>query len=136
MNSDNNILNTIWKSTFFTAILYFIVCLTWGTTWIGIKIAVESVPPLFASCLRFVIAFPFLLFFTLLNKAPIFFPKEQRIFFIILILFYFTVPYYLLSYAEQYVSSGLTSLLFSTMPIFSIIFCAKSLEIYIRSFSP
>lgn len=122
MNSGNNILNTILKSTLFTAVLYFIVCLTWGTTWIGIKIAVESVPPLLASGLRFIIAFPFLLFFTLLTKAPIFFPKEQKKFFIILILFYFTVPYYLLSYGEQYVSSGLTSLLFSTMPIFSIIF--------------
>ena len=122
MNLNNNFLNTLWKSTFFTMILYFIVCLTWGTTWIGIKIAVETVPPLLASGLRFVIAFPFLLIITLLTKAPIFFPKEQRRFFISLILFYFTIPYYLLSYGEQYVSSGLTSLLFSTMPIFSIIF--------------
>lgn len=121
MNLNNQILSKIWKSTLFTTMLYIIVCLTWGTTWIGIKIAVESVPPLLASGLRFVIAFPFLLIITLLVKAPIFFPKEQRFFFIVLVFFYFTIPYYLLSYGEQYVSSGLTSLLFSTMPIFSII---------------
>lgn len=122
MKSNSKTLNWIWKSTFLTFVLYLIVCLTWGTTWIGIKIAVESAPPLFASGLRFMIAFPFLLLMTILFKAPLTFPKEQRQFFIILTLFYFTIPYYLISYGEQYVSSGLTSLLFSTMPVFSIIF--------------
>lgn len=122
MKLNSNMLNMIWKSALFTMILYFVVCFTWGTTWIGIKIAVESVPPLFASGLRFIIAFPFLLFITYLVKAPVFFPKAQRYFLIILTLFYFTIPYYLISYGEQYVSSGLTSLLFSTMPVFSMIF--------------
>lgn len=122
MKLNNNTLNIIWHSTFFTAVLYIIVCLTWGTTWIGIKIAVESVPPLLASGLRFIIAFPFLLFITFLVKSPILFPKGKGFFLIVLTLFYFTIPYYFISYGEQYVSSGLTSLLFSTMPVFLIIF--------------
>ena len=37
---------------------------------------------------------------------------------------YFSVPYYLLNYGEQYVASGLTALLFSSMPVFILIFSA------------
>lgn len=103
-------------------VLYVIVCLTWGTTWIGIKIALESLPPLTVSGLRFLVAFPFLLFITYIFKAPIFFPRKQTGFFIFLTLFYFSLPYYFIGYGEQYVSSGLTSLIFSTMPVFSMIF--------------
>lgn len=110
------------NSKFVIFLLFIIVCLTWGTTWIGIKIAVETVNPLLAAGLRFVIAFPFLILITIFAKSPILFPKKTGHFFILLTIFYFTIPYYLISFGEQYVSSGLTSLLFSTMPIFSILF--------------
>ncbi|MBS0553815.1 MAG: EamA family transporter, partial [Proteobacteria bacterium] len=48
------------SSAVVVAILFAIVCLTWGTTWLGIKLAVDTVPPLLAAGLRFVIAFPLL----------------------------------------------------------------------------
>lgn len=121
-------LRIFWQSSLVTAILYSVVCLTWGTTWLGIKVAVDSIPPLTASGARFVIAFPFFLIICLLARAPVFFPKNRRVFFVLLTVFYFSAPYYFISYGEQYVSSGLTSLLFSTMPIFSIIFSALLLN--------
>lgn len=122
------------NSKFVIFLLFIIVCLTWGTTWIGIKIAVETVNPLLAAGLRFVIAFPFLILITIIAKSPILFPKKTGHFFILLTIFYFTIPYYLISFGEQYVSSGLTSLLFSTMPIFSILFAKIILKdkIYIN----
>lgn len=43
-----------------------------GTTWLGIKIAVESVPPLTAAGLRFLIAFPLFLLFARLRHETIF----------------------------------------------------------------
>ncbi|HSX89456.1 MAG TPA: EamA family transporter, partial [Pseudomonas sp.] len=52
---------------FITSLLFLIVCLSWGTTWLGIKIAVESVPPLTAAGLRFLIAFPLFLAFAALR---------------------------------------------------------------------
>lgn len=61
------------KSKYIIFLLFVIVCLTWGTTWIGIKIAVETVNPLLAAGLRFIIAFPFLLLITFISKSPIFF---------------------------------------------------------------
>lgn len=111
-----------------TALLFLIVCLSWGTTWLGIKIAVESAPPLTAAGLRFLIAFPLFVSFALVRREPIRFPRNQSGFFIFVALFYFGIPYYLLNYGELYVSSGLTALLFSTMPIFILIFSAAFLS--------
>ncbi|WP_433589679.1 DMT family transporter [Pseudomonas koreensis] len=113
-----------WLAGLLTCTLFLIVCLSWGTTWLGIKIAVESVPPLTAAGLRFLIAFPLFLSFAVLRKAPLLFPRQSRWFFVFVTLSYFSLPYYLLNYGELHVSSGLTALLFSCMPVFILIFSA------------
>lgn len=117
-----------WLAGIITSALFLIVCLSWGTTWLGIKIAVESVPPLTAAGLRFLIAFPLFLSFALLRKEPLLFPRPSRWFFVFVTLSYFSLPYYLLNYGEMHVSSGLTALLFSCMPVFILLFCALFLR--------
>ena len=117
-----------WLAGLFTCTLFLIVCLSWGTTWLGIKIAVESVPPLTAAGLRFLIAFPLFLSFAVLRKAPLLFPRQSHWFFVFVTLSYFSLPYYLLNYGELHVSSGLTALLFSCMPVFILIFSALFLR--------
>ena len=54
--------------------------------------------------------------------------RNQAGFFIFVTLCYFGVPYYLLNYGELYVSSGLTALLFSSMPVFILVFSAVFLR--------
>ncbi|GGK33023.1 Permease of the drug/metabolite transporter (DMT) superfamily [Pseudomonas koreensis] len=117
-----------WLAGLLTCTLFLIVCLSWGTTWLGIKIAVESVPPLTAAGLRFLIAFPLFLSFAVLRKAPLLFPRQSHWFFVFVTLSYFSLPYYLLNYGELHVSSGLTALLFSCMPVFILIFSALFLR--------
>lgn len=117
-----------WLAGLLTSTLFLIVCLSWGTTWLGIKIAVESVPPLTAAGLRFLIAFPLFLTFALLRKEPLLFPRQSRWFFVFVTLSYFSLPYYLLNYGEMHVSSGLTALLFSCMPVFILLFSALFLR--------
>jgi putative membrane protein PagO len=117
-----------WLAGLVTSALFLIVCLSWGTTWLGIKIAVESVPPLTAAGLRFLIAFPLFLSFALLRREPLLFPRQSRWFFVFVTLSYFSLPYYLLNYGEMHVSSGLTALLFSCMPVFILIFSAVLLQ--------
>lgn len=117
-----------WLAGLLTSSLFLIVCLSWGTTWLGIKIAVESVPPLTAAGLRFLIAFPLFLSFALLRREPLLFPRQSRWFFVFVTLSYFSLPYYLLNYGEMHVSSGLTALLFSCMPVFILIFSALFLR--------
>jgi putative membrane protein PagO len=117
-----------WLAGLITSVLFLIVCLSWGTTWLGIKIAVESVPPLTAAGLRFLIAFPLFLSFAMVRKEPLLFPRQSRWFFVFVTLSYFSLPYYLLNYGEMHVSSGLTALLFSCMPVFILLFSALFLR--------
>lgn len=117
-----------WLAGGVTSVLFLIVCLSWGTTWLGIKIAVESVPPLTAAGLRFLIAFPLFLSFALLRREPLLFPRQSRWFLVFVTLSYFSLPYYLLNYGEMHVSSGLTALLFSCMPVFILLFSAVFLR--------
>ncbi|QIE85957.1 DMT family transporter [Pseudomonas nitroreducens] len=117
-----------WLTGAVTAALFLTVCLSWGTTWLGIRIAVETVPPLTASGLRFLIAFPLFLAFARMRGDAIVFPRQSRGFFIFVTLCYFGVPYFLLNYGETLVSSGLTALLFSCMPVFILIFSAIFLQ--------
>ncbi len=112
----------LWTTKAVTSILFVVVCLSWGTTWLGIKIAVESVPPLTSAGARFLIAFPMFLLFAWVRRETIWFPREKTGFFVFVTLCYFTLPYYLLNYGEVHVSSGLTALMFSTMPVFILIF--------------
>lgn len=120
--------NSHWLAGMVTSLLFLVVCLSWGTTWLGIKIAVESVPPLTAAGLRFLIAFPLFLGFAAWRREPLMFPKGSRWFFLFVTLAYFSLPYYLLNYGEMHVSSGLTALLFSCMPVFILIFTALFLR--------
>lgn len=98
-------------------LLFSVVTFTWGTTWLAMKIAGESVPPLFATGLRFLSASPFLLLLLFIFKKPVLFPQNQRHFQLILCLFYFAIPFSLMIYGELYVSASLAAIIFSVMPV-------------------
>lgn len=100
-----------------TAGLFFAVSLTWGTTWMAMKLALVSFPPVFATGLRFLIAAPMLVALTLRANKPLLFPKGKRKFQVLLALFYFSIPFTLMIYGEETVSSGMAALLFSVMPV-------------------
>ncbi|WP_258306213.1 DMT family transporter [Enterobacter sp. CGMCC 5087] len=97
------------------------VSLTWGTTWMAMKIALISFSPVFATGLRFLIAAPVLITMAKWSGTPLLFPRGIRHFQIILSLFYFAVPFTLMIYGEETVSSGMASLLFSVMPVAIVI---------------
>lgn len=99
------------------SILFVMVSLTWGTTWLAMRIAVETIPPVFATGMRFVFASPFLISIALLTKTPLLFPSGQRLFQLIVCVFYFAMPFSLMIYGEKFVSSGLASVIFSSMPV-------------------
>nr|CBX79840.1 Protein pagO [Erwinia amylovora ATCC BAA-2158] len=96
--------------------LFIAVSLTWGTTWMAMKIAVASVPPISATGLRFLCAAPLLLLLARYQKAPLLFPAGQRGFQLCVTLFYFAIPFTLMIYGERYTSSSLAAIIFATMP--------------------
>lgn len=98
-------------------LLFSLVSITWGTTWIAMKIAVETIPPLFATGIRFLIASPLLILLSYITKAPLLFPYGQRNFQIIISFFYFSIPFTLMLYGGKYVNSSIASVIFSNMPV-------------------
>lgn len=110
------------------SILFFLVALTWGTTWLAMRIAAETIPPMFATGMRFMFASPFLISIALLWKKPILFPPGQRLFQLVICIFYFTIPFSLMIYGETYVSSGIASIIFSNMPMAVLIASALFLN--------
>ncbi|MFK8259414.1 DMT family transporter [Erwinia sp. AnSW2-5] len=96
--------------------LFSAVALTWGTTWMAMKITVTTIPPVFATGLRFLCAAPLLLLLARYNKAPLLFPAGQRGFQLCVMLFYFAIPFTLMIYGERYTSSSLAAIIFATMP--------------------
>ncbi|VFP87447.1 EamA-like transporter family protein [Candidatus Erwinia haradaeae] len=96
--------------------LFTTVCLTWGTTWIAMKIAVSAVPAILATGLRFLCAAPLLLLLAHYKKAPLLFPSTQFGFQWCVTIFYFAIPFTLMLYGESYTSSSLASIIFATMP--------------------
>ncbi|MBN3836264.1 DMT family transporter [Burkholderia sp. Ac-20344] len=102
---------------FAPVMLFILVSLTWGTTWMAMSLALKTVPPIFATGLRFLSASPFLLAIAWARQIPVIFPRGQRRFQVFVSIAYFAIPFTLMIYGEQYVSSGLAALIFSNMPV-------------------
>ncbi|CAL4042997.1 DMT family transporter [Buchnera aphidicola] len=98
-------------------ILFFLVSITWGTTWIAMKLAVNTIPPFFATGMRFILASPLLITMAYYNKTPLLFPPGERFFQLIICIFYFSIPFSLMLYGGVYVNAYVSSVIFSNMPI-------------------
>ncbi|BBI01232.1 putative transporter [Buchnera aphidicola (Nipponaphis monzeni)] len=102
-------------------LLFIIVSITWGTTWIAMKIIVETIPPLFATGMRFLLISPLLLIISYLNEVPLLFPLGKKKLQMLITIFYFFIPFTLMLYAGTYINSILSSMMFSIMPIVILI---------------
>jgi drug/metabolite transporter (DMT)-like permease len=96
---------------------YIALCLIWGSSWLGIRTVVQDVPPLEAAAIRFLAAGVLLLSVAGMQKRK--WPRGERAWRAILVLSFtiMAVPYGLLFWAEQYVASSMTAILFSAMPL-------------------
>jgi len=98
--------------------IYTLLCLIWGSTWMAIKIGLADAPPLYASGFRFIIAAAVLWLIILIRKAPL--PNSLKSFVKRGVpgLLLYGLSYALLYFAQQYISSALASVLFATYPLF------------------
>jgi drug/metabolite transporter (DMT)-like permease len=102
-------------------LVWLLLCIIWGTTWIFIKIGLNDLPPVSFAGIRFLLAFVILLPIVFLKKAG--FPKTIHEWKIIAITggLQFFVNYGLLFWGEQHISSGLAAVLQATIPAFGLI---------------
>ncbi len=98
-------------------VLFAIVILTWGTTWLAMKFALVSMPPIFATGLRFLSAAPLLLWLLHITRSSLLFPSGHRFFQFCVFLFCFCLPFTLVIYGEQYVNASTAAIIFAGMPV-------------------
>ena len=101
---------------------FSILCLIWGTTWLTIKIGLEGVPPFLGVGLRFVLAGSILLVIATVRNRKLIYSRELLRISMIIGILLFSFSYGAVYWAEQYISSGLASVLFATMPLFVALF--------------
>lgn len=108
---------------------YASLCLIWGTTFVAIRVAIETIPTLLVSGLRFLAAGLMLLFIAALTGAR--FPSrwyEWRAQIVSGILMS-AIGNTLVVYAEHVLSSGLAALLAATIPIWMAVMEAVLLRV-------
>ncbi len=115
------------KEKYLGIIVIAILSLIWSSTWLAIKIGLETIPPFLAAGWRFLIAFIPLFLYSLKMQRPV--PRDWRthLFFIGFSFVNFTAGYGLVYWGEQYIHSGLASVLFTVMPFYVAIFSIKLL---------
>jgi len=96
---------------------YLVLCLIWGTTWMAIRVLVRDVPPLWSAGVRFALAAAILLLAAAVrgSKAPQGAREWRAVF--VLGLAMIALPYGLLFWAEQFVTSSMTAVLYTTLPL-------------------
>lgn len=103
---------------------FAVLVLIWGTTWLAIKLGYDGLDPVWGASLRFFIAGA--IFIPLVLARGKRFPTKPREILIVVYvgLAMFALDYGLLYWGEQFVSSGMTAILFGTMPLFIALFSA------------
>jgi drug/metabolite transporter (DMT)-like permease len=102
-------------------IVWLILCVVWGTTWIFIKVGLDDLPPISFAALRFFVACVLLLPVILRQKIEM--PKTRRDWLMIVVtgVMQFFLNYGLLFWGEQRISSGLSAVLQATIPAFGLL---------------
>ena len=101
------------------ALAFAAIYLIWGSTYLAIRYAVETIPPLVAAGIRHTIAGGVLLAWACVRGYR---PRREHWFAgIVLGALFFFVGHGTLHWAEQHVASGLAALLIATEPMFILV---------------
>jgi drug/metabolite transporter (DMT)-like permease len=102
-------------------IVWLLLSLIWGSTWLFIKLGLQDLPPFTFAGLRFVIAAFILLLVIVMRRTPL--PRNRRDWGLIIWtgLLAFTMNYGLLFWGEQRTTSGLAAILQTIIPVFGLV---------------
>ncbi len=106
-----------WKVILAFALVYVF----WGSTYLGIRIGVEHIPPLLMAGTRFVIAGPLMMLFCALQGRKVRVDWSQALRLAGLGICMLSGANTILSWAEQWVPTGLASLLVAVTPLWFLV---------------
>ena len=95
---------------------FVIISLIWGSTWMVIKVGLQSISPIYGVLLRFMLAAGILYGLVRLKRIDLPWDKTAVILYLNLGLLSFSIPFALVYWGEQYIGSGLASVLFGAYP--------------------
>ena len=101
------------------------LALMWGSSYLFIKIGVETLPPLSLVFLRVLVGIAILLVVVAVTRTRL--PRDARTIAHLGVLgaVNIAIPFWLISVAEQHISSGLAGILQSTAPFFTLVIAAS-----------
>ncbi len=102
-------------------IVWLILSVIWGTTWIFIKLGLRDLPPITFAGVRFLVAAAILWLIVLWRRPSL--PRKSSDWLMISWTGFiaFAVNYGLIFWGEQYITSGLAAVLQSTIPAFGLV---------------
>ncbi len=103
-------------------IVYAIACIIWGSTWMAIRISLDSFTPFLSAGFRFLLASVFIYSLMKFKGIKIQTDKLSITLYLLMGFFSFVIPFGLVYWGEQFVPSGLASVLFAVNPFFVAIF--------------
>ena len=103
-------------------LVYLLLCLIWGSTWLAIRASLESLTPFISLGSRFVLASIFILILMRIRGVTLQKDKESVRLYFLMGFLSFVIPFGLVYWAEQFVPSGLASVLFGVYPFFVALF--------------
>jgi drug/metabolite transporter (DMT)-like permease len=99
------------------ALLFALICLIWGSTWLAIKIGLDGVPPFLGAGLRFLVATLIVGAVLAARRKRLHLSRDDKVCVLSLGILVFWFNYAAVYWAELRITSGLTAVLFSTMPL-------------------
>ncbi|HVJ39887.1 MAG TPA: DMT family transporter [Dongiaceae bacterium] len=104
-----------------TGLLYVIVVLIWGSSWIGIEYQVGVIPALLSIGYRFFISSGMLVALCLVTGRSLHFPGRDHRWMALQGLSLFCLNYLMFYWSTKYLTSGLIAIVFSTMSVMNLI---------------
>lgn len=101
---------------------YILICLIWGSTWLVIRIGLDSLTPMLAAGLRFLFAGIFIFGMMKIKKVTLQTDILSLRLYLMMGFLSFVIPFGLVYWAEQFIASGLASVLFAVFPFLVILF--------------
>jgi drug/metabolite transporter (DMT)-like permease len=97
--------------------VYCLLWFIWSSTWLMIKVGLAEAPPVTSAAVRFIVAALIIFSILLIRRVPL--PRSRRFIGVSLMLgiFQMGIPYALVYWGEQHISSGLAAILYSIMPL-------------------
>ena len=102
-------------------LVWVILCLIWGSTWIFIKIGLEDLPPITFAAARFILAVLILAVIIKVKKFPMPSTRSEWLLVAGTGFLQFSINYSSVFWSEQYITSGLAAVLQATITVFGLV---------------